>query len=107
MSQDNKKKKFIQIVSQISNQRQKEREGGLSDHAFYIQKTKEQISLFDHLMFRAILEQAEGLSLTYGKPFQYNAKDDDAPRLSKEAFEALEKSAIFRPTRLGILSLIG
>jgi hypothetical protein len=105
MNKENKKKKLISILSKLSEKEEKAK-ADLANHEFYIDRVKEKVSLFDYVMFQAIMEQAEGLALTFNKPHSYQLENAEAPRLSKEVYDALEKSAILRPTRMGYLSLI-
>ena len=107
MTKQDKKKKYIRLLNQLSKARKEAGTKRLADHDFYIDGLKKGVCLFDHLLFRAILEQAEGLSLTFNKPHSYQPEEAEKVRLGKEALETLEKAAILRPTRLGPLTLIG
>lgn len=107
MAKSNKKKKYIELLDRISASRKEQKLASLADHQFYIDRVRKEASLFDYLLFRALLEQAEGLSLAFTKPHSFTLENGEAPRLSKEVYEALDKAAILRPTRLGPLTLIG
>lgn len=102
-----KKEKYIRILNRISREKDQKNKKMLSEYAISFSNTSQNSSLFDYLVFKAILEQAEGLSLTFTKPHSYTAEGAEKTRLSKEAYETLEKSAALRPTRLGPLTLIG
>ncbi len=107
MNKEDKKARYVRLLSELAKDRKQKSKKDLSDRDFYVDGLKKGTSLFDHLLFRAILEQAEGLALTFNKPHSYQPENAEVPRLSKEAYETLEKSAILRPTRLGPLTLIG
>lgn len=107
MDKEAKKKKFISILSQMAQERKQKAEKDLADHTFYFRQIQEKSSLFDFLVFQAIMEQADNLSLVYGKPHQYQVFGTEEARLGREAYETLEKSFILRATRIGSLSLIG
>lgn len=103
-----KKEKYIRILSRIRKEKKdKVSEKNWSDHRIQLTQSAKHHSLFDYLLFQALLEQAEGLSLAFTKPHCYRPEEQEAPRLSKEVYENLEKAAILRPTRLGPLTLIG
>lgn len=106
MTEEDKKKKFARLLDHISHERKSKNKKDLSEHEIYIQRIKKQASLFDKLLFKAILEQAEGLSLAFTKPHSYRPEQAEVVRISKEAYETLEKAAILRPTKLGPLTLI-
>ena len=107
MDQESKKKKFVSILSKISDEKKEKAKKSLSDHQFQLSIAQEKASLFDYLVLSAIIEQTDSMSLIYGKPLQYQVKTEVGTRLGKEALEALDRSAILRPTRLGPLTLIG
>ncbi len=107
MVNSNKKKKFVELLNRITISRKEQKLTSLANHQFYIDRVKKESSLFDYLLFRALLEQAEGLSLTFTKPHSFTIENKETPRLSREIYEALDKAATLRPTRLGPLTLIG
>ena len=107
MNQEGKKKKYVSILSKVAKDRKSRAKKDLAEHEFSFKEAQKKASLFDFLIYQALLEQADNMSLVYGKPLQFQAQGSEETRLSKEAYETLEKSAILRPTRLGPLSLIG
>ncbi len=107
MNQESKKKKFVSILSKLAQDRKSKTQKALAEHHFYLRDAQEKASLFDYLIFQAILEQADTMSLVFGKPHQYQVIGAEETRLSREAYDTLDKSAILRPTRIGPLSLIG
>ncbi|MCH9631858.1 MAG: hypothetical protein S4CHLAM6_01760 [Chlamydiae bacterium] len=107
MNKEAKKKRFVSILSKVAQSRRGKVEKDLAEHEFYLKNVKEKSSLFDYLVFQAILEQADTMSLVFGKPHQFHVVGAEETRLSREAYDTLEKSAILRPTRIGPLSLIG
>lgn len=107
MNQTNKNKKFVSILSQISREKREKAKKSLNDHQFHLQEARKKANLFDYLIFQALMEQADSMSMILGKPHQYQVESEVGTRLGKEAYENLDKSAILRPTRLGPLSLIG
>lgn len=107
MSQTKKEKKFVEILSRINRRKREDKLRDLSEYHFYVNASKEKVSVLDHVLFQALMEQAEGLSLTFTKPHSYTPEHSEVTRLSKETVEALDKFASLRPTRLGPLTLIG
>ena len=107
MNKETKKKKFVSILSKVAQSRRSKAKKDLAEHDFYLKNVKEKSSLFDYLVFQAILQQADTMSLIFGKPHQFHVVGAEETRLSREAYETLDKSAILRPTRIGPLSLIG
>lgn len=107
MDKEAKKKKFITLLSKIAQERKDKSEKDLANHTFDFRQIREKSNLFDYLVFQAIMAQADNLSLVFGKPHQYQVVGAEETRLSREAYETLEKSSILRPTRIGPLSLIG
>ncbi len=106
MDQERKKTKMVSIISTLSQKRRQKAEKDLSERHFHLKQAQEKANLFDKLIFQAILEQAEGLSLAFSKPFTYQSENKEVVRLGAETHQALEKAAILRPTRLGPLTLI-
>lgn len=107
MNQTKKNKKFVSILSQISREKREKVKKGLNEHHFQQQEAQKKANLFDFLVFQALMEQSDSMSMILGKPHQYQVESEVSTRLGKEAYESLNKSAILRPTRLGPLSLIG
>lgn len=107
MNQESKKKKFVSILSKISEEKSEKTKKNLSEHHFHLRAIQEKAHLFDYLLFRAIMEQTDTMSFIFGKPHQYQVEGEKAARLGKEALEALDRSAILKPTRIGPLTLIG
>jgi len=106
-SKESKKKKFISILSKISDEKKAKTNKRLSEHQFHLKDAQEKANLFDYLLFRAIMEQTNSMSFVFGKPHQYHVEGETAIRLGKEALETFDKSAFLRPTRIGPISLIG
>ncbi|MCH9633709.1 MAG: hypothetical protein S4CHLAM7_04420 [Chlamydiae bacterium] len=106
MSEENKNSKYEKLLSKLASSRRAKIQKNLADHNFYVDGLKKGSNLFDKLLFRAILEQAEGLALTFDKPHSYQPEKAHVERLGQEAYETLNKAAILRPTRLGPLTLI-
>lgn len=107
MNQEDNKKKFIQILNEAAQERRQKARKDLAEHKFDWQTVQEKASLFDTLVFRAIMEQTDNLSLVFGKPHQFQLAEAKEILLAKETYDAMEKSAILRPARLGPLTLIG
>lgn len=106
MNKENKKKQFVSILSKLAQER-RDSEKKLVDHHFYLKQVVEKNTLFNHLIYQAILKQAEDLSLAFGKPYQYQTEEEEKTRLGKEALETFDRSALLRATRVGPLTLIG
>lgn len=107
MTKEDKKKRYLKLLGELSKARKEGNQKKLSDHDFYIDGLKENANLFDELLFQAVLQQAESLSLTLNKPYSYQVESAEYNRLSREAYDTLDKAAILRPTRIGPLCLIG
>lgn len=108
MSQhEEKKKKFNKLLEALSDCRKESFKKKLSEHDFSVEDLKKKANLFDEIILVAILEQAEGLSLTFDKPHSYQIENTEFIRLTREAYDALNRAAILKAVNLGPMTFMG